>query len=155
MVWFTVFQWCKGDMHPVESTLWILNCDLFPGYRYAVQCSLMMLGREPKLPLSHTITRVQSQYTYNYTVPIQLSGFSLLVQYSISYIRYLTLIRVPGGLSQLSVWLNFSSGHDLMVNEIESLGRLHADSVELAWDSLFPSPSAPTPLVHCSLSQNK
>ena len=32
--------------------------------------------------------------------------------------------------------LDFDSGHDLMVHEIESRVRLHADSTEAAWDSL-------------------
>ena len=35
--------------------------------------------------------------------------------------------------------LDFSSGHDLTVREIEPLVGLHADSTEPAWDS--PSPS--------------
>ena len=32
--------------------------------------------------------------------------------------------------------LGFSSGHDVMVHEIEPLVGLHADSTEPAWDSL-------------------
>ena len=49
--------------------------------------------------------------------------------------------------------LGFSSGHDLMVCEIEPRVRLCADSTEPAWDSLSPSLSVPSWLVcACSLS---
>ena len=48
--------------------------------------------------------------------------------------------------------LDFSSGHDPMVCEIEPLIRVCIDSVEPAWDSLFPS----LPLPHSrSLSISK
>ena len=39
--------------------------------------------------------------------------------------------------------LDLSSGHDLMVCEIEPHLRLCADSVEPAWDFLSPSPPTP------------
>ena len=49
--------------------------------------------------------------------------------------------------------LDFSSGHDLMVNEIEPQVGLCADNAEPAWDPLSPSLSAlPCPLCH---SHNK
>ena len=54
--------------------------------------------------------------------------------------------------------LNFGSGHDLMVHEIETHIGLWSDSVEPAWDSLSLSLSlsAPFPHLHMlSLSQNK
>ena len=35
--------------------------------------------------------------------------------------------------------LDFSSGHDLGIHEIEPLIGLHADSTEAAWDSLSPA----------------
>ena len=38
----------------------------------------------------------------------------------------------PRWLSQLSVQLNFSSGHDLTVCEVKPRVRLHADNVEPA-----------------------
>ena len=41
--------------------------------------------------------------------------------------------------------LDFGSGHDLTVREIEPHVRLCADSAEFAWDSLSPSLSAPPP----------
>ena len=50
--------------------------------------------------------------------------------------------------------LDFSSGHDLMVHEIEPHCGLCADSVEPAWDSLSPSLSAP-PMHTLSLKINK
>ena len=50
--------------------------------------------------------------------------------------------------------LDLSSGHDLTVCEFEPHIRLHADSVEPAWDSLSPSLSAPPPLA-LSLSLSK
>ena len=45
--------------------------------------------------------------------------------------------------------LDFGSGHDLAVGEIEPRIGLHVDSVEPSWDSL--SPSLPLPCL-CSLS---
>ena len=42
--------------------------------------------------------------------------------------------------------LNFGLSHDLMVREFKPQIRLCADSVEPAWDSLFPSFSAPPQL---------
>ena len=54
--------------------------------------------------------------------------------------------------------LDFSSGHDLMICEIEPRAGLLAHSMEPAWGS--PSLSAPSPLalslsLSLSLSQNK
>ena len=48
--------------------------------------------------------------------------------------------------------IDFSSGHDLTVFEIEPCIKLCADNVEPAWDSLFPSLSVP-PLLLCSLNK--
>ena len=42
--------------------------------------------------------------------------------------------------------LNFGSGHDLTVHEMEPLIKLCADSMEPAWDSLSPSLSLSLPL---------
>ena len=47
--------------------------------------------------------------------------------------------------------LDFGSGHDLIVREIEPHIRFHADGAEPAWDSLSPSLSAP-PLLALSVS---
>ena len=70
---------------------------------------------------------------------------------------------VPGGISPIKdhmhwrgTWvgsikrptLDFDSGHDLTVLEIESHVRLHADSIEPAWDFLCLSLSPPTLLIH-------
>ena len=51
---------------------------------------------------------------------------------------------VLGWLSWLSVRLNFGSGHDLMVHEIEPHIGFCADSTEPSWDSL----SLPLPCLH-------
>ena len=48
---------------------------------------------------------------------------------------------------------DFGSGHDLMVPEFEPHIRLCADSVGPAWDSVSPSLSFPSLLVH-PLSKN-
>ena len=48
--------------------------------------------------------------------------------------------------------LDFSSGNDLMVCWMEPQVGLQADSVEPAWDSLFPSLSASPPIHALSLS---
>ena len=42
--------------------------------------------------------------------------------------------------------LEFSSGHEFTVGDIEPCTGLHADSTEPAWDSPSPSLSAPHPL---------
>ena len=58
--------------------------------------------------------------------------------------------------------LVFSSGHDLMVHEIEPHVGFCTGGTKPTWDSLFPSHSAPSPFVcvhahalSLSLSQNK
>ena len=52
--------------------------------------------------------------------------------------------------------LNFGSGHDLMVLEIEPHVRVCTDNAEPAWDSLCLPLSAPPPFVlSLFLSQNK
>ena len=43
--------------------------------------------------------------------------------------------------------LGFGSGHDLTVHEPEPCLGLYIDSTEPAWDPLFPSLSAPPPLM--------
>ena len=48
--------------------------------------------------------------------------------------------------------LDFGSGHDLMVCEIEPQVGLCADSVEPAWDFLSPSLFAPPPSCILTLS---
>ena len=48
--------------------------------------------------------------------------------------------------------LDFGSGHDLMVSQMEPRVGVCADSAELAWDSLSPSLSAPPPACALSLS---
>ena len=50
--------------------------------------------------------------------------------------------------------LDFSSGHDLVVHEMEPYIGVCADSEEPAWDSLSPSLSSP-PLLTLSLPQSK
>ena len=51
--------------------------------------------------------------------------------------------------------LDFSSGHDLMVHEFKPHIRLCADSVEPAWDSLFPSLPLPLPRPYALSKINK
>ena len=57
-------------------------------------------------------------------------------------------------MAQLSIRCDFSSGHNLIVRELEPHLRLFADSAEPAWDSLFSSLSTPPPFV-CALSLSK
>ena len=60
-------------------------------------------------------------------------------------------LGVPGWLSQLSIQLDFGSGHDLTVSEIKPYVGLWADSMEVVGIPCLPlSLSAPPPL---SLSQ--
>ena len=69
-----------------------LNFDLFLGLQSAVGYFLMLgSGGELQLPVSHVIMMVNNRYTYNHSVPIQPSWFSLAVLYSINYMRYSTL----------------------------------------------------------------
>ena len=55
-------------------------------------------------------------------------------------------VGVPRWLSHLCLTLDFGSGHDLTVQEIEPHVRLRAAMVESAWDSfslsLCPSPTS-------------
>ena len=44
--------------------------------------------------------------------------------------------------------LDFGSGDDLMFHEIEPCVGLCADNMDPAWDPLFPTLSAPPPLMH-------
>ena len=60
----------------------------------------------------------------------------------------------PGWLSQLSIQLDFSSGHDLTIHEIETHDALCTDSVDPAWDSLSLCPS-PAHVLSLSLKINK
>ena len=64
-----------------------LNFDLFLGYQYSVQYSLLMLGcgSESQFLVSHKITRVHNWCIYNHFVPKQLLCFSLSVQYSMGF----------------------------------------------------------------------
>ena len=50
--------------------------------------------------------------------------------------------------------LDLTSGHDLMVHEIEPLVRLCADGAEPAWDSLS-APLCPLSVLSLSLKINK
>lgn len=62
--------------------------------RYAVWSSLMMLGREsePQLPVSQALPGLNHRYTYNHPVCTPPILFFTLVQYSINYMRYSTLL---------------------------------------------------------------
>ena len=69
-------------------------------------------------------------------------------------LRKIQLRGAPGWLSRLSIRLDFGSGHDLTVREIEPRVKLYADSVEPAWDPVSPSLSGPLPLtLACSLAR--
>ena len=57
-------------------------------------------------------------------------------------------------LAQLVKRLGFGSGRDLKVHGIEPCIRHCADSMEPAWDSVFPSVS-PLPLLMLSLALSK
>ena len=81
----------------------------------------------------------------------------------ITFINVIKNVNLRGaGVAQLvkCLTLDFSSGHDLTVCEMEPHIGLCADSAEPAWDSLSPSLSAPPLLMlvlsrSLSLSQNK
>lgn len=47
--------------------------------------------RQPRLPGSHPITRVNDRHTYNHAGPTQSFSFSLAVQNPINDMRYSTL----------------------------------------------------------------
>ena len=63
------------------------------------------------------------------------------LQKNFFYFFIFFLLGAPEWLIQLSVGLDFGSGHDLSFHEFEPHIRLCADSVEPAWDA--PSLSAP------------
>ena len=62
------------------------NSDLLPRYQYAVEYSLLMLGRgsEPQL----SVMRANNQHSHSRSVPSQPLHFSLSVLYSINYMRH-------------------------------------------------------------------
>ena len=69
-------------MHAVESVVQISKFDLFPAKRG------MILSHDAgqwqlHLPLSHTIMRVNNQYTHNHSVPVQLQYPSFHLQCSV------------------------------------------------------------------------
>ena len=61
---------------------------------------------------------------------------------------------MPGWLSWLDSWRDFSSRHDLTLREFQPHVRHCADSTEPAWDFLSPS-LCPFPARACSLKINK
>ena len=66
----------------------------FPGLAYLFPYSLVMLSvaaTAATAAASHEVTRINSWYIYNHSVPTQLFCFSLSVQFSIHYMRYSTL----------------------------------------------------------------
>ena len=66
------------------------------------------------------------------------------------------MIRVHFRVAQVKhPTLDFSPGRDLTAQGIEPHIRFYADSLETAWDSLFPSLSLLSPACSLSLSQNK
>ena len=70
----------------------------------------------------------------------------------LSYLlKKLPILGCLGGSVVKRPSLDFGSGHDVMVCEIEPYTRLCDDSVEPAWHPLFSSLSAP-PLLVLSLS---
>ena len=65
----------------------------------------------------------------------------------------LKYLGAPGGSVVKCLTLGINSRHDLMVCGIKHHVRFCTDSVELAWDSLSPSLSAPL-LLRLSLKIN-
>lgn len=57
---FLILQRYESNTHSEETILQTLNFALYPAQHYVVQYSLVILGgsSEPKLPVSHRITRV-------------------------------------------------------------------------------------------------
>ena len=70
------------------------NSDLLPAYQCVVEYSLLMLGSgsEPQVSVSHTIMRVNNQYSHNHFVPSQPFCFSLSVLYPINYMRHTHIV---------------------------------------------------------------
>ena len=79
--------WWESDTLSVETVLWILIFDLFLGYQYSVQYSLLTLGcgSESQFLVSHKVTRVHNWGMDNRAVPKQPLCFSLSVQYSVGF----------------------------------------------------------------------
>ena len=66
-----------------------MNFDLFP--ELAIYGMILSHDAGPWPPVSHPTMRINSQYTYNHSVPTQPFWFSISVQYSINYMRHSTL----------------------------------------------------------------
>lgn len=82
---FSALRWCENHPHWVETVLPILNCDLFPGLRYAEWCSLTTPGSSS--PVSHVIPGSTTNTLKINSGPRQLFWISLSVQWSINYMR--------------------------------------------------------------------
>ena len=85
----STFWQCKSDTHSLETVLQILNFDCFPGLVICGKVCSHDVGQQhgAATPVSHAITRVNKQCTYNHSISMQPFCFSFSVQYSINYMR--------------------------------------------------------------------
>ena len=67
LIIFQLYNGAKVMYISIEAILQILNLDLFPGWRYVVQYSFLMLGSNST---GHTITRVNNQRPDKHSIPI-------------------------------------------------------------------------------------
>lgn len=89
IVQFRIYQLYKmrKQTHSIQTLLWILI------FSQAECCrdSILVLVSETQLSVIPTITRINKQYSYNHSVPIQPFCFSLPVQYSVNHFKYSTI----------------------------------------------------------------
>ena len=113
------------------------------------------------LELDHTIQGTETENIVHclgmpMAIPRSYAGFfgksGLIKLGSSLYYRKVTIQGTWVAQSVECLTINFCSGHDLRVCGIKPCIRLCTDSMEPAWNSLFPS----LPLLRqCFLSQNK
>lgn len=74
------FQWCKSNMHSIETVLQFLHFGPSWTSNRPLRDSLKMLGKNSELrfPVNYTTTRANNPDAYNHSVPI-----SPFIQYSI------------------------------------------------------------------------
>ena len=65
----STLQWCRSDIHSVETGLQILNFGLFPGLAIRSTRLSYVAEQDNTLPTSHRITSVNNRYIYKHSVP--------------------------------------------------------------------------------------
>ena len=143
-------QWCKSNIHVVETVLWILTFSLAGHIWYHTP---VMLGSssEPFLLGSHLITKINIWY-------LEPFCFSLSVQYSIYYMRYsISSVQSLSRVQLVVTPMNRSTPGLPVHHQLLKFTQTHvhqvSDAIQPSHPLLSPSPPAPNPSQNQSLFQ--